>query len=38
MAAFGVEACTRASIALYNDTADIAALLDGLGVVLRELT
>ncbi len=38
MAAFGVEACTRASIALYNDAADIAALLDGLGVVLRELT
>ena len=37
MAALGAEACTRASIALYNDEADIAALLDGLGFVLREL-
>jgi len=30
LAALGVEACTRASIALYNDEADIRALLDGL--------
>ncbi|MDK9704156.1 MAG: cysteine desulfurase [Sulfuritalea sp.] len=37
LAALGAEACTRASIALYNDEADIAALLDGLGFVLREL-
>lgn len=38
LAALGTEACTRASIALYNDEADIAALLDGLGFVLRDLT
>jgi cysteine desulfurase/selenocysteine lyase len=38
MAALGVEACSRASIALYNDEADIAALLGGLQAVLRELT
>jgi cysteine desulfurase/selenocysteine lyase len=37
MAALGVEVCSRASIALYNDEADIAALLDGLQAVLREL-
>jgi cysteine desulfurase/selenocysteine lyase len=37
LAAFGVEACTRASIALYNDEADIAALLAGLDRALREL-
>ncbi len=37
LAALGAEVCTRASIALYNDEADIAALLDGLGFVLREL-
>jgi cysteine desulfurase/selenocysteine lyase len=37
MAALGVEVCSRASIALYNDEADIAALLEGLQVVLREL-
>lgn len=30
MAALGVEACTRASIALYNDEADVEALLAGL--------
>lgn len=30
LAALGVEACTRASLALYNDAADVAALLDGL--------
>ena len=37
MAALGVEVCSRASIALYNDEADIAALLEGLRLVLREL-
>lgn len=37
MTALGVEVCSRASIALYNDEADIAALLDGLRHVLREL-
>lgn len=37
MTALGVEVCSRASIALYNDEADIAALLDGLRFVLREL-
>ncbi len=30
MAALGVEACTRASIALYNDEADVEALLAGI--------
>ncbi len=30
LAALGVEACTRASLALYNDESDVAALLDGL--------
>lgn len=38
LAALGVEACTRASIALYNDEADIRALLDGLAEVRRILT
>ena len=38
LAALGVEACTRASIALYNDEADIEALLDGLVEVQRMLT
>jgi len=37
LAALGAESCTRASIALYNDEADIEALLAGLGHVLREL-
>ena len=37
MAALGIDVCTRASIALYNDEADIAALLDGLSFALREL-
>lgn len=37
LAALGVEACTRASIALYNDEADIRALLDGLAEVRRIL-
>ncbi|MCF8198503.1 MAG: cysteine desulfurase [Sulfuritalea sp.] len=38
LAALGVEGCTRASIALYNDTADIDALLAALDVARRELT
>ncbi len=37
LAALGVEACTRASIALYNDEADIQALLDGLDHALTVL-
>jgi cysteine desulfurase/selenocysteine lyase len=37
LAALGVETCTRASIALYNDEADIAALLAGLDHARREL-
>ncbi len=37
LAALGVEVCTRASIALYNDEADIAALLAGLDRARREL-
>jgi len=37
MAALGIDVCTRASIALYNEEADILALLDGLGFALREL-
>ena len=38
LAALGAEACTRASIALYNDEADIEALLAGLDRARRELT
>ncbi len=37
LAVLGAEVCTRASIALYNDEADIEALLDGLDGALREL-
>lgn len=37
LAALGAEACTRASIALYNDEADIQALLDGLAEARRIL-
>ncbi len=37
LAALGVEACTRASIALYNDEADIHALLDGLDYAVKVL-
>lgn len=37
LAALGVEACTRASIALYNDEADIQALLDGLDYAVKVL-
>jgi cysteine desulfurase/selenocysteine lyase len=35
--ALGLEASTRASIALYNDAADIDALLEGLEDVVRRL-
>lgn len=38
LAALGSEACTRASIALYNDEADVAALLGGLAAVVRTLS
>ena len=37
MAALGVEACTRASIALYNTAVDVDALLAGLDRALRIL-
>ncbi|MCF8174230.1 MAG: cysteine desulfurase [Burkholderiaceae bacterium] len=38
LAALGVESCSRASIALYNDAADIEALLSALDAARRELT
>ena len=37
LAAFGVDACTRASLALYNDEADVAALIDGVAAAVRTL-
>ena len=37
LAALGADACTRASIALYNDEGDILALLDGLADARRTL-
>ena len=37
MTALGIDVCTRASIALYNDETDIHVLLDGLSFALREL-
>ena len=37
LAALGAESCNRASIALYNDAADIHALLNGLDFALKEL-
>lgn len=37
LAALGMEACTRASLSLYNDTGDIDALLDGLYHAIRVL-
>jgi len=37
MAALGVEACTRASLALYNDEADVDALIEALAHALRLL-
>jgi cysteine desulfurase/selenocysteine lyase len=38
MERFGVQGTTRASIALYNDAADIDALLEGLGEAIRVLS
>ena len=35
LAGFGVETAARASIAIYNDDADIAALIDGLDRAVR---
>jgi len=37
MVALGVEACTRASIALYNDEADVEALLTGVSRAIEVL-
>jgi cysteine desulfurase/selenocysteine lyase len=37
LAALGSDACTRASFALYNDEADVAALLDGVAAAVRTL-
>lgn len=37
MDAFGVQACTRASLALYNDETDVDALLEGIDHALRVL-
>ena len=37
LTALGVDVCTRASIALYNDEADVQALQDGLDHACREL-
>ncbi len=37
MEAFGTEATARASLALYNDEADIDALLEGLAYTIRRL-
>jgi cysteine desulfurase/selenocysteine lyase len=37
LAALGVDACTRASLALYNDEADVAALIEGVAVAARTL-
>jgi hypothetical protein len=36
LAAFGVDACTRASLALYNDEADVAALIEGVAVAAKD--
>ena len=38
LAALGVDACSRASLALYNDEADVAALLDAVDAALATLT
>ena len=37
LAALGVESCTRASFALYNDEADVSALLDALMAAVKLL-
>jgi cysteine desulfurase/selenocysteine lyase len=38
MQAFGITGTTRASLALYNDTSDVDALLTGLDRTIRRLT
>jgi cysteine desulfurase/selenocysteine lyase len=38
LAALGVDACSRASLALYNDEADVAALLDAVAAAVATLT
>jgi cysteine desulfurase/selenocysteine lyase len=37
LTALGVESCTRASLALYNDEADVVALLDALTAAVKVL-
>lgn len=37
LAALGVEACSRASLALYNDESDVAALFEGVAAAVRTL-
>jgi len=37
LAALGVEACSRASFALYNDEADVLALVDGVARAMKVL-
>lgn len=37
MSAFGLTGTTRASLALYNDTDDVDALIHGLGRALKKL-
>lgn len=37
LAALGVDACTRASFALYNDESDVAALVDGVAAAREVL-
>lgn len=38
LAALGVDACSRASFALYNDETDVIALIDGVAEALRTLS
>jgi cysteine desulfurase/selenocysteine lyase len=38
LAALGVDACSRASLALYSDEADVAALLDAVAAAVATLT
>jgi cysteine desulfurase/selenocysteine lyase len=37
MERFGLDATARASVALYNDEADVDALIEGLGATIRQL-
>jgi selenocysteine lyase/cysteine desulfurase len=37
MERFGLDATARASVALYNDEADVDALVDGLAATVRQL-